>query len=134
MCLVFVVFGSFACLFLFGFLWFLFLVSLLLLACLSSFTDWCKKRLLWTAAAAGKQSLESSFWLTWALIVAQRRRRTVFREQFLALNWGPARRQVVFRDWPTWAFEPLGRTGARRGRQTVFRPEHHKHDKSLCCR
>ena len=47
-----------------------------------------------------KQSLGSSFWPTWALTGAQRRRQAVFREQFL----------------PTWAL-----TGARRRRQAVFR-------------
>ena len=39
--------------------------------------------LLCAAAAAGKQSLGSSFWPTWALTGAQRRRQAVFREQFL---------------------------------------------------
>ena len=62
--------------------------------------------LLCTAAAAGKQSLGSSFWPTWALTGAQRRRQTVFREQFL----------------PTWAL-----TGAQRRRQAVFREQFFAH-------
>ena len=77
--------------------------------------------LLCAAAAAGKQSLGSSFWPTWALTGAQRRRQTVFREQFLptwALTGAQRRRQAVFREQflPTWAL-----TGARRRRQAVFR-------------
>ena len=76
--------------------------------------------LLCAAPAAGKQSLGSSFWPTWALTGAQRRRQAVFREQFLP-TWaltGAQRRQAVFREQflPTWAL-----TGARRRRQAVFR-------------
>ena len=51
-------------------------------------------RLLCAAAAAGRQSLGSSFWSTWALTRARRGRQAVFREQFLAhlgFNSGPAR-------------------------------------------
>ena len=77
--------------------------------------------LLCAAAAAGKQSLGSSFWPTWALTGAQRRRQAVFREQFLptwALTGAQRRRQGIFREQflPTWAL-----TGARRRRQAVFR-------------